>query len=35
MRKNIERAIQGSVEQGMLRKPIRIEDLYFHTTLDT
>ena len=35
MRKNIERAIQGSVEQGLLKKPIRIEDLYFHTTLDT
>jgi 4,5-dihydroxyphthalate decarboxylase len=35
MGKNIERAIQGSVEQGLLKKPIRIEDLYFHTTLDT
>ncbi len=35
MRKTIERAIQGSLEQGLIRKPIRVEDLYFHTTLDT
>ncbi len=35
MRKTIERAIQGSLEQGLLRKPIKVEDLYFHTTLDT
>ena len=33
--KNIERAIQGSLEQGLLRKPIELEDLYFRTTLDT
>ena len=35
MGKNIERAIQGSLEQGLIKKPIKIEDLYFHTTLDT
>ncbi len=35
MRKTVERAIQGSLEQGLIRKPIKIEDLYFHTTLDT
>ena len=35
MRKNIERMIQGSVEQGLLRKPLKVEDLYFHTTLDS
>jgi 4,5-dihydroxyphthalate decarboxylase len=35
MRRTVERAIQGSMEQGMLRKPIKVEDLYFQTTLDT
>ena len=35
MRKTIERAAQGSLEQGLIRKPIRVEDLYFQTTLDT
>ncbi len=35
MRKTVERAIQGSLEQGLIRKPIKVEDLYFHTTLDT
>jgi len=35
MRKTVERAIQGSLEQGLLRKPFKVEDLYFHTTLDT
>lgn len=35
MQKTVERAIQGSLEQGLIRKPIKIEDLYFHTTLDT
>ena len=35
MRKTIERAIRGSLEQGLIRKLIKIEDLYFHTTLDT
>jgi 4,5-dihydroxyphthalate decarboxylase len=35
MRKNVERAIQGSVEQGLLTKPLQIEDIYYHTTLAT
>jgi 4,5-dihydroxyphthalate decarboxylase len=35
MRKTVERAIQGSLEQGLIRKPIKVEDLYFHTTLNT
>ena len=35
MRKTMERAIQGSLEQGLIRKPIKVEDLYFRTTLDT
>ena len=35
MGKNIERAIQGSVQQGLLQHPLRLEDVYFHTTLDT
>ncbi len=35
MRRTVERAIQGSLEQGLIRKPIKVEDLYFSTTLDT
>jgi 4,5-dihydroxyphthalate decarboxylase len=35
MRKTIERAIRGSMEQGLIRKPLKVEDLYFRTTLDT
>jgi len=35
MGKTIERAIEGSLEQGLIRKPIRVEDLYDRTTLDT
>src|SRR6266581_2457343 len=35
MGKNVERAIQGSLEQGLLRKPLRLEDVYYRTTLDT
>jgi 4,5-dihydroxyphthalate decarboxylase len=35
MRRTVERAIDGSLEQGLIRKPIKVEDLYFHTTLDT
>ncbi len=35
MGKNVERAIQGSLEQGLITKPIALEDLYFHTTLNT
>jgi len=35
MKKTIERAIHGSLEQGLIRKPVKVEDLYFRTTLDT
>ena len=35
MGKNIERAIRGSVEQGLLTKPLRLEDIYYRTTLNT
>jgi 4,5-dihydroxyphthalate decarboxylase len=35
MGRNIERAIQGSLEQGLLTKPLRLEDIYYRTTLDT
>src|SRR5919108_420387 len=35
MGKNIERAIQGSLEHGLLTKPLRLEDIYFRTTLKT
>ena len=35
MGRNIERAIQGSLEQGLLRKPLRLEEIYFRTTLKT
>jgi len=35
MGKNVERAIQGSLEQGLLRKPLRLEDVYYRTTLTT
>jgi hypothetical protein len=26
---------QGSLEQGLLRKPVTIEDIYYPTTLDS
>ena len=35
MRKTVERMIQGSLEQGLIRKPLRIEDIYAQATLDT
>lgn len=35
MGRNIERAIQGSLEQGLLTRPLRLEDIYHPTTLDT
>jgi 4,5-dihydroxyphthalate decarboxylase len=35
MGKNVERAIQGSMEQGLLTKQLKLEDVYHHTTLDT
>jgi 4,5-dihydroxyphthalate decarboxylase len=35
MGRNVERAIRGSMEQGLLTKPLRLEDIYYRTTLDT
>jgi hypothetical protein len=35
MGRNIERAVRASAEQGLLRKLLRLEDIYFRTTLDT
>lgn len=35
MRHTIERAIQGSVEQGLLTKPLPLDRIYFRTTLNT
>jgi 4,5-dihydroxyphthalate decarboxylase len=35
MGRNVERAIQGSLEQGLLTKPLRLEELYYRTTLKT
>jgi 4,5-dihydroxyphthalate decarboxylase len=35
MGRNIERAIRGSLEQGLLTKPLSLDDLYYRTTLKT
>jgi hypothetical protein len=35
MGRTVERAIQGSLEQGLLRRPLRLEDIYYRTTLNT
>ena len=35
MGKNVERAIRGSMEQGLLTKLLRLEDIYYRTTLNT
>ena len=35
MGNNIQRAIQGSLEQGLLTTPMRLEDIYYRTTLNT
>jgi 4,5-dihydroxyphthalate decarboxylase len=35
MGRNIERAVRGSLEQGLLTKPLRLEDIYYRTTLGT
>ena len=35
MGRNIERAIQGSVKQGLLRRPLSLADIYYRTTLLT
>jgi 4,5-dihydroxyphthalate decarboxylase len=35
MGRNIERAIQGSLEQGLLTKPLALDQIYYRTTLKT
>jgi hypothetical protein len=35
MSRTIERAIRGSQEQGLLRRPLRLEDVCYRTTLNT
>jgi hypothetical protein len=35
MGRNVERAIRGSLEQGLLTKPLRVEEIYYRTTLKT
>jgi 4,5-dihydroxyphthalate decarboxylase len=35
MGKNVERAIQGSLEQGLLRRRLRLDEVYYRTTLGT
>ena len=35
MGRNVERAIQGSLEQGLLTRRLRLEDIYYRTTLKT
>ena len=35
MGRTVERAIQGSVEQGLLARPLALDDIYFRTTLKT
>ena len=35
MGKNVERAVQASLEQGLLTKPLTLEDIYFKTTMGT
>lgn len=35
MGRTVERAIRGSVEQGLLRKPLALDQVYFRTTLKT
>src|SRR5712691_12707413 len=35
MGRNVERTIRGSLEQGLLTKPLALEDIYYRTTLNT
>ena len=35
MRKTLERAMQGSLEQGLIRKPINVEEIYHPSTRST
>ena len=34
-RANLERFIQYEVDQGLIPEPLRVEDLFFETMLDT
>ena len=34
MGKNIEWAIKVCYEQGLLRRPLALDEVYFHTTLN-
>ena len=34
-RETVERAIRGSLEQGLLTRPLALEDVYYRTTLNT
>jgi 4,5-dihydroxyphthalate decarboxylase len=35
MRRTLERAVQGSLEQGLIRRPVRLEDVYHPELLTT
>jgi 4,5-dihydroxyphthalate decarboxylase len=35
MSRTLQRAIQGSIEQGLIRKPVKLEDVYHPGTLET
>jgi 4,5-dihydroxyphthalate decarboxylase len=35
MGRNIERAIRGSLEQGLLTRPLQLDEIYYRTTLKT
>jgi hypothetical protein len=35
MRKTVQRAMQGSLEQGLIRKPINIDEMYHPDTRGT
>ena len=35
MRPMVERLFQGSLEQGLIRKPVTVEEIYHPTTIDT
>ena len=35
MGRTVERAIRGSLEQGLLTRPLALEDIYYRTTLNT
>jgi 4,5-dihydroxyphthalate decarboxylase len=35
MKATLERAIQGSLEQGLIRRPVKLEDVYHPSLLST